>query len=245
MIDDEVWLAQERVDGRGPALPLVWLESGLHDRPERLRDHIQSLLDLLDKGARTGRAVDLPSVQPGRGPAADRTTSVSIPPVDEVLLALGYCGNGLQGLVSQTARLVFPRVDDCISLFLNHGCTRPEIERDAHAFYLTKGWLNHNNAFLDSHEGWERRFGPERARQLRKASLAAYQRFTLIDTGAYDVDSQTPRVKGLADDLELEHTRVPGSIQLLERLLAGPWDSEIVVVPPGKPISIFHLFGND
>ncbi len=245
MIDDEVRLALDDLAGRVPPMPLVWLESGLHDRPEKLRDHIQDLIDRLDEAHTRGGEARLPSVVPGQGPAEERTHVVTVPPADDVLLAMGYCGNGLQGLVSRTARLVFPRVDDCISLFLNHGCCRSEIKRDAHAFYLTKGWLSHNNAFLESHAGWERRFGPERALQLRKASLAAYQRFTLIDTGAYDVAEQTPRVEELAAELELASTCVPGSIQLLERLFAGPWDSEIVVVPPGRKLTIMDLFGGD
>lgn len=245
MIDDEVLLTLERMAQEAGSFPLVWIESGLHDRPEKLRDHIQSLLDLLDAAALTGEPVALPSVKPGRGPGADRSTQVTVPPVDDVLLALGYCGNGLQGLVSRTARLVFPRVDDCISLFLNHGCSRSEIVRDAHAFYLTKGWLAHNNALLDSHTEWVRRYGPEKAHYLRKASMAAYRRYTLIDTGAYDVPEQLPAVQKMADDLELEHTLVPGSLQLLERLVAGPWDSEVVVVPAGEAISIMHLFGQD
>lgn len=245
MIDDEVRLVLERLADQAGCFPLVWIESGLHDRPEKLRDHIQSLLDLLDAAALAGTPAVLPSVEPGRGPGSERSTEVVVPPVHDVLLALGYCGNGLQGLVSRTARLVFPRVDDCISLFLNHGCSRSEIERDAHAFYLTKGWLAHNNALLDSHDEWVQRFGPEKAHHLRKASMAAYRRYTLIDTGAYDVASQMPRVQEMADDLELEQTLVPGSLQLLERLVAGPWDSEVVVVPPGEAITIFHLFGQD
>lgn len=245
MIDDEVRLVLERMAQQAGSYPLVWIESGLHDRPEKLRDHLQGLLDLLDAAALTGGPAVLPSVTPGRGPGADRSTEVTVSPVDDVLLALGYCGNGLQGLVSRTARLVFPRVDDCISLFLNHGCSRAEIKRDAHAFYLTKGWLAHNNALLDSHHEWVERFGPEKAHHLRKASLKAYRRFTLIDTGAYDVTTQIPTVQELADDLELEQTLVPGSLQLLERLVAGPWDSEVVVVPPGEAITIFHLFGQD
>lgn len=245
MIDDEVKLVLERMARQAGSFPLVWIESGLHDRPEKLRDHIQSLLDLLDAAALAGAPAVLPSVRPGRGPGIERSTEVTVSPVDDVLLALGYCGNGLQGLVSHTARLVFPRVDDCISLFLNHGCSRADIKRDAHAFYLTKGWLAHNNALLDSHHEWVQRFGPEKAHHLRKASMAAYRRYTLIDTGAYDVSEQIPTVQEMADDLQLEQTLVPGSLQLLERLVAGPWDSEVVVVPPGEAITIMHLFGQD
>ncbi|MHB0979338.1 MAG: DUF1638 domain-containing protein [Thermoleophilia bacterium] len=260
MIEDEIGLALELVEARDgrdlpPTPPVVWIESGLHERPEKLRDHIQLLVDRLDDAAEEGAPAELPSVRPGAGPAHHRAETVTVPacgdargargaaePGRDILLALGYCGNGLQGLVSRYHRLVFPRVDDCISLFLNHGCTREEIVRDAHAFYVTKGWLCHDNPVQESLETWTERFGPEKARKLRRATMAAYERVTLLDTGAFDVAATLPDSRAFARDLELEHTEAPGSLMLLERLFAGPWDSEIVVVPPGEVITILHLF---
>ena len=44
-----------------------------------------------------------------------------------------------------------------------------------------------------------------------------------------------------ADDLELAHGVVQGSVQLLEKLFRGERDSEIVVVPPAEPIGFTHL----
>jgi hypothetical protein len=249
IIEDEVLLALERVEraiGAGSPADrpsLVWIESGLHEYPERLRAHLQGLVERLDDGAREARHVALPSVRPGKGPAASRLEEVTVPPVSNIILALGFCGKGLQGLVSQTARMVFPRVDDCISLFLNYGCTREEIHRDARTFYFTRGWLCHNNPMLDSYEKYSKRFGPEKAYQLLKATMAAYRRITLIDTGAYDLAGSQPKTEALAEDLKLEHTVVPGSVWLLERLFAGPWGPEIVVIPPGEPITIWHLLG--
>jgi hypothetical protein len=254
MIEDEVGLALERAGSAKPAV--VWIESGLHERPERLRDHIQSLIDMLDAATEAGEAAMLPSVRPGSGPATGRAETVVVPaaahlpngadssgaPTGDILLALGYCGNGLQGLVSRRHRLVFPRVDDCISLFLNHGCVREEIVRDAHAFYLTKGWLCHDNPVQESLDLWTERFGAEKAQKLRKATMAAYERVTLIDTGAFDVASTLPQSRAWARDLDLDHTEVQGSITLLERLFAGPWNSEIVVVPQGEAVTILHLF---
>lgn len=243
MLEDEVLLALRRTFGSGEHPPLVWIESGLHEWPDQLQGGIQELVDLVDQANREQVQVGLPSVRPGQGPAAERREEVAIlPPVSEILLGLGYCGNGLQDLVSETASLVFPRVDDCISLFLNAGCQREDIERDAHAFYLTKGWLCHDNPVTQSFEQWRERFGEDRARRLRRSMMAVYQRITLIDTGAYDVAGWEPRSRAWAEDLDLEHSTLPGSIQLLERLLTGPWDSEIVVVAPGEAISIRHLF---
>jgi hypothetical protein len=174
---------------------------------------------------------------------AGRLEEVTVAPAGDILFATGFCGKGLEGLVSRAARMVFPRVDDCISLLLNCGCTREEIQRDAHAFYFTRGWLCHKNPMLDSCEKYKKRFGPGNAYKRLRAALAAYQRITLIDTGAYDLAGSQLETVALAKNLELEHTVVPGSVQLLERLLTGAWDSEIVVIPPGEPITIWHLFG--
>jgi hypothetical protein len=249
MIEDEVLLALDRVEraiGMGaPADPpsLVWIESGLHEYPERLRTHLQGLIERLDEGAREGRDVAICSVRPGKGPAASRLEEVMVPPGGDIILAMGFCGKGLQGLVSQTARMVFPRVDDCISLLLNFGCSREEVCRDAYAFYFTRGWLCHNNPILDGYEKCTKRYGPEKAYQLLKATMAAFRRITLIDTGAYDLVGSQPQTEALAEDLKLGHSVVPGSVWLLERLFAGIWDSEIVVIPPGQPITIWHLLG--
>ncbi|MBI5444510.1 MAG: DUF1638 domain-containing protein [Deltaproteobacteria bacterium] len=243
MIEDEVLLARGRRSEPRP--PLVWIPAGLHERPEDLRSYLQDLIDRVDDGALAGRSVSLPSVRPGRGSAGGRGEAVTLEPVEDVLLALGYCGNGLLGLASRRVRLAFPRVDDCISLFLNRGCTREEICRDARAFYFTKGWLCHDNPMLESFDEWVRRFGPERARRLRKVTMGAYERITLIDTGAFDVAEARRETESLAGELDLDHTLVDGSIQLLERLFAGPWDSEIVALPVGEPITVTHLFGPD
>lgn len=244
MIEDEVRLALEALPAeRRPAI--VWVESGLHDRPERLQEALQHLVDLLDEGARTGTAALLPSVRPGRGAADARRVEVNVEPVSEVMLALGFCGKGLQGLVSQRMTMMFPRVDDCISLFLNPGCVREDIPRDTRSYYLTGGWFRHNSSLNEAFEEWVQRFGPERAASLRKAMFHGYERVTLIDTQAYEVDEFVEQSNEYAAELELEHVIVPGSVQLLERLFRRESSSEVVVVPPGEAIGFSHLFAAD
>jgi hypothetical protein len=242
MIEDEVRLALEALPPEDRP-PLVWVESGLHERPERLRAALKDLIEAFDEGARTGTVVTVPSVRPGQGPVAGRRDEVRVEPVEEVLLALGFCGNALQGLSARYLRLVFPRVDDCISLLLNRGCVREQIPRNPRHYYLTRGWFSHGSSLKDAFEDWEKRFGPERAARLRKTMFAGYERVSLIDTQAYDVKECLEQSRGVADDLEMEHGVVQGSIQLLERLFKGERDSEIVVVPPAESIGFAHLFG--
>jgi hypothetical protein len=241
MIEDEVRLALE-VLATNERPPVVWVESGLHERPERLRVALQGLIEGLDRGAAAGEAVTLPTVRPGRGPAAGRREQVQVGPVEEVLLALGFCGSALQGLSAKHLRLVFPRVDDCVSLLLNRGCTREQIPRDARHYYLTRGWFNHESTLKEMFEDWDKRYGIERAAKLRKTMFAGYEQVSLIDTKAYDVGECLQESRSVADDLELQHGIVQGSVQLLERLFKGERGGEIVVVPPTELVELTHLF---
>ena len=66
MIEDEVRLALEALPPADRP-PLVWMESGLHDRPETLQAALERLIRSLDAGAAEGEPVVVPSVRPGRG----------------------------------------------------------------------------------------------------------------------------------------------------------------------------------
>ncbi len=242
MIEDEVRLA---LDALPPAdrPPLVWMESGLHDRPETLQAALGRLIRLLDEGAEKGEPVAVPSVRPGRGPASERREEVVVGPVSEVILALGFCGSALKDLSAENLTLVFPRVDDCVSLLLNDGCAREEIKRNPRCYYLTRGWFNHSSSMIDSFDEWDERYGRERADKLRATMYAGYEAIQLIDTQAYQVEECIDQSQEVADRLKLDHGVVRGSVQLLERLLKGERDSEIVAVPPKEKIGFNHLFG--
>jgi hypothetical protein len=244
MIEDEVRLALEAV-APSARPPLVWVESGLHERPEKLKQALAGLLAILDQGAEQGTPVVIPSVRPGKGPAAERREQVVVEPVDEVRLALGFCGNALNGLSARHLSLVFPRVDDCISLLLNHGCVREEIPRNPRHYYLTRGWFSHESSLRESFNNWNQQYGAERAKRLRKTLFAGYERISLIDTKAYDVGECIDQSREVAEDLELDHGIVPGSVQLLEQLFKGERGSEIVVVPPEETIGFTHLVTNE
>ena len=241
MIEDEVRLALEALPPESRP-PIVWVESGLHDRPERLNAALQDLVDRLDEGSlREQRSTCLRS-RPAQARRAERRVTVSVGPVSEVLLALGFCGKGLQGLGSQELDLVFPRVDDCISMFLNDGCVREQIPRDTRSYYRHSGMVPSQQLSDQAFEEWDGALRRERAATLRQAMFAGYERVTLIDTKAYEVADCIEQSEAYAEELDLEHRVVSGSVQLLERLFKGERDSEIVVVPAGEEIGFTHLF---
>ena len=86
MLRDELLLAMERTQVRPE---IIWLEKGLHDRPERLRNVLQETIDAASKA------------------------------YDTILLGVAYCGGALDGIRSGEARLAVPRFDDCIRMLLS------------------------------------------------------------------------------------------------------------------------------
>lgn len=81
-------LQQELTPLLPPDMTVTWMERGLHEHPEQLRQAVQDALDNL------------------------------APEVTRVLLGYGFCGGGMDGISCATAELVLPLFDDCIGLLL-------------------------------------------------------------------------------------------------------------------------------
>lgn len=248
-IEDEVRLAlSSLLSVRRP--PVIWVQSGLHDWPEKLHSVLAEIIGRLDEGASASQPVAVPSVRPGRGPAEARREIIWVAPVDTVVLAFGFCGRALIGLRSQKLRLIFPRVDDCISLLLSNGCGREQIPRNPRHYYLTRGWFSHETTLILAFEKWAEQYGPERATTLRRALFAGYEQISVLDTGAYDLDECLEPAQRLAKELGLKCAVVQGSVELLRRLFRVGYSEdnaaiggrkEIVVALPGEEITFEHL----
>lgn len=187
--------------------PVVWIESGLHNFPDKLKARLQDQLDKITN-------------------------------VQNIILAFGYCGNSLLGLSSGKARLIIPRVDDCISLLLGSYQRRMEIAKDSGTYFLTKGWLEYENNIVTEYERCVAKYGEERAIRVFKMMLEHYRKLVLIDTGAYCLDDCLKKSCALAKIFGLAHHTLPGSLTLIKKLLVGPWDNEFVVLEPGQVITM-------
>ena len=72
----------------GCTLPVHWMDRGLHNNPQHLREELQTRIDQLASSA------------------------------DLLLLAYGLCGGALDGLKSNGPKLVIPLFHDCIQMLL-------------------------------------------------------------------------------------------------------------------------------
>ena len=206
-IADELNLA---IRATGVTHPVLWIDSKLHTKPEKLKEQIQG--------------------------AISRISNVST-----IILAFGYCGNALVGIKSEHARLIFPKMEDCISLLLGSTERRRTLSKETASYYLTRGWLESENNIAEEYAYCVRKFGPERALKLMRVMLKHYQHLTLIDTGAYDITPLRLKTEDLAATLGLCHKVVEGSQRLFHKLLAGPWDEEFAQVEPGQEITLDSL----
>ena len=208
-IIDEIKRSAAEIDSQ---IPIRWIESGLHNSPERLRSYLQNEI-----------------------------TSLESEDLDYILLLFGYCGNALLGLTSAKCRLVIPRVDDCISLLLGGNKKRNELSEKAMAYYLTKGWLRHNNNLWNEYHYCLRKYGPQRTREIYRIMLGNYKNLNVIETGAYNLADILPQTKELAGALGLEHEIVRGSLGIIHKALLGEWDSDFAIIEAGIPISLEAL----
>ena len=199
----------EALRGRVPeGMDLTVLEFGLHQSPERLRNTLQQEIDR------------------------------SAGDVETIVLGYGMCGNGAVGLKARHARLIIPRCDDCIALFLG---SRLEYARQREialgTFFLTRGWIEYGGDPYSEYLKMAEKYGRERALRLEKQIMQNYTRLGLIDMGDLE-DRHRAYAQKVAEFLGWTLEEIPGSHTLLQRLVAGNWDGEFVVVEPGGQVEL-------
>jgi hypothetical protein len=163
----------------------------------------------------------------------DRISNVST-----IILVFGYCGRGLAGITSPSARLVVPKAEDCISLLLGSQERRTALSKEAVRYYLTRGWIESENNIADEYEYATRKFGEKRGMEIMRAMLKNYRYLSLIDTGGYDTGAYEQKTAQLAEKLGLSFQLLKGSQRFFEKLLTGPWDEEFIVAAPGQAITM-------
>ncbi|MDR1019726.1 MAG: DUF1638 domain-containing protein [Synergistaceae bacterium] len=167
---------------------------------------------------------------------------------EQILLGYGLCSNGVDGLVSQRSRIVMPKVDDCIALFLGSSeCFREEQRKEPGTYYLTKGWIEckaDSLAVMNRQHEWTEDLDPETAEWFARDLVKNYSRLVLVDTGSYDITPFAGHAEEVARVFGQRFEIISGSIAYLETLLNGPWDSRFIVVEAREPITKDMFAGN-
>ncbi|MBN2385694.1 MAG: DUF1638 domain-containing protein [Anaerolineales bacterium] len=156
-----------------------------------------------------------------------------------ILLGYGLCSQALVGLRANGCRLVAPRLDDCIALFLgSHRAYRAQSQAEPGTYYLTKGWIEVGETPFSDYARTVQRYGEEKAARIYKLMLGNYTRLALIKTGQDGLEKYRRYARHTAERFGLRYEEIEGSDALVRKMLHGPWDDDFVVIEPGQ---VFRL----
>jgi hypothetical protein len=168
---------------------------------------------------------------------------------DTIIVGYGMCGQAAVGLRATHSRLVLPRVDDCIGMFLgSRAAYRAEHQKEAGTYFLTKGWIGSGvTTPFSAYDAVRQRWGQERADRMMGVMLGHYRRLAFIRTGDDDeaLAAERARAQQTARDFGLRYEEIEGSRDLVRPLLYGPWDERFIVVPVGGTVRLSDFLTGD
>jgi hypothetical protein len=162
---------------------------------------------------------------------------------DTIILGYGACGQSTVGLRATFSRLVLPRVDDCIGMFLgSRDAYRQQHQIEPGTYFLTKGWVGAGlTTPFSTYDALRERWGAERADRVRAAMLGRYRRLAFVRTGDTDdpeLADARAKARETADRFGLRYEELPSGTDLVAPLVYGPWDDRFIVVPPGGTVRL-------
>lgn len=199
-----------------PRMSYEVLDFGLHNNPKSLRIALQNAIDS------------------------------SAPDIETILLGYGLCSQAVVGLRSGSRTLIIPRVDDCIAIFLGSAAEYQKQYRSVPGtYYLTKGWIEFGDTPFSEYDILVKRYGEQMAQRIINQILKNYTRLAFIDTGNNKLEYYREHVRSMAERFNLRYEEIQGSNGIIKKLLYGPWNDELVIIPPGKTISFFNFRKNE
>lgn len=186
--------------------PVIYLNRVYHRDPVEMQEHILTALQKLPE-----------------------TT-------DTVLVAMGYCGGSWEG-VESPCRLVIPKIDDCVSLLLQMGdLPISNLKKAGHLYVREKD--PSRECFHEIFERLTKKLDAETKERYHNDWKQLYSGIDIMDTGLNDCRRPEYReeVQKDADWLEAELSYVLGGTYLLEKLFAGKWDEQFLVLQKGEKL---------
>jgi hypothetical protein len=177
---------------------------------------------------------------------------------EAILLGYGLCGGATAGLVARRRPLVLPRAHDCATLFLG---SRERYGREHAAtpgtYWFTEDNVARGNALLGwqlgdagrsdgvraTYEGFVERYGEDNAGYLMEtlgAWRAHYERGAFLETGLAADGRAREEARRESEARGWRFETVATDLGLLERLLAGVWEADFLVVPPGETVAMSY-----
>ncbi len=198
----------DEIEAMKPAeMPADYVEYALHRNPDKLREELQKRID------------------------EEKEAGI-------LVFSYGLCSKGLDGLQAGDKTLVIPRVHDCISLLMgSREKYEEEFGADPGTYYLSKGWIDQQADPYQEYLEQVEKYGRENALWITQETYKHYKRVAFIDTNLSNLEKHEQYAKEVADFLGVEYVRIQGQNDFFEQLVAGQWEKNFLVTPPGETTS--------
>jgi hypothetical protein len=174
---------------------------------------------------------------------------------DAVALAYGLCGKATAGLVASGKPLVLPRAHDCITLFLgSRNRYQDQFENNPGTFWYAQDYIERDDGtgtefamgatgenLQEKYQEFVSKYGEDNADYLMEVMGAwreHYERAAFIDMGVADASGIEKQAREEAARRGWSFERVTGDLILLNRLLAGDWNEDFLVLEPGQQVDM-------
>ena len=215
----------------GTDIGVKYLEGGLHDRPNLLREKLQAAIDEISDSGRC----------------------------EHIMIGYGVCGRGTVGIQARDIPLSIPKVHDCMALFLGGDNEyQRQFKKYPGTYYISAGWYEEKTepfsqqkktVFLGDHKlSYDElvdKYGEVAAKETYRFLSTwkqNYQRAAFIETGAKRSPRYEDYAREMAHEYGWQYEKIPGDHALIEKLLsARQTNDEILVVPPNHVIQFDSL----
>ena len=159
-----------------------------------------------------------------------------------LLMGFGFCGNSMDKLDSKSARIILPRVDDCISMMLGSVKRRLAIQSEKGTYFMTKGWLDGERNMYVEYKYTIDKYGEEMGEEIFDMMFGNYKRIGILDTKCYDMQPVEAETSRIAKLLKLEWEVFEASAAYLQKLVSGSWDPKLFLdIAPGTVLQLSDL----
>ena len=217
----------------GLAVDFKFLEAGLHERPDLLKQKLQNAIDEVSAAGEAGR----------------------------IVIGYGVCGRGTIGIQSRDIPLSIPKVHDCIAMFLGGAESyRREFKKLPGTYYISAGWHEEKAVPVSQRklQAWygdkrvhfdeiARRYGDQAADRtitFLNSWQKNYQRAAYIDTGSRSGSTYEDHAREMAEAYGWTYEKISGSLDLIEKMLVVTQTTDdILFVEPHHAIEFDAVTG--
>ncbi|MCR4435237.1 MAG: DUF1638 domain-containing protein [Clostridiales bacterium] len=206
------------IEETGCNYPVLYVESGLHNEPEKLKSVLGELL------FRTSNVEQVLLVMGYCGNSVmglkPENFRLIIPRADDCITMLLGSSKRRKEVQNEAATYFFSRG------WLDY-------------------WEDMEKTMFDEIRRTEEKYGKERANRFMRLAFKHYKRMGVIDTGDFDLEKMMVKARQHAEMMGLNCEVIPGTLNFLRKFLTGPWDDDFIIINPGETIVPEHLYGKE